>query len=133
MNNKKDKKLKIEDYFQNIAKLRNHRILENNYIHCKSEMKIFCLIHKKISITNYNNYKRSKFGCSCCSSLKDKSRPDYVKQKISKAHKGKSKNYISWLKGKKGPNHPNYKHGLGNKRAKNQEELNKLTIWKQTV
>lgn len=101
MNINNEKKIKIEEYFQNIAKLRNHKILENNYLTCKSTIKIFCLIHKKTYITNYKNYKRSKFGCLCCSSLKNISRPDYVKQKISKAHKGKPKNYISWLKGKK--------------------------------
>ena len=129
----KKQKLEIEKYFQNLAVLRNHTILENNYIHCKSEIKIFCLIHKKTYITNYKNYKRSKFGCLCCSSLKGKQRPDSVKQKIAETHRGKPKNYSSWLKGKTGPNHPKYKHGLGNVRAKTQNELIKLNIWKQTV
>ena len=129
----KDKNKKIEKFFENLAKLRNHQIVENNYLNCTSKIKIVCLTHNKIYITTYKNYKRSKFGCLCCSSLKGKSRPDYVKQKISKALKDKPKKYSSWLKGKKGNSHPCYKHGLGNIRAKNKNELKKLNIWKKVV
>lgn len=45
--------------------------------------------------------------------LKGRARPPEVRVKISKAHKGKPKKYPSWLKGKKGPSHPAYKHGKG--------------------
>ena len=48
--------------------------------------------------------------------LKGRPRPPEVRAKISKAHKGKPKNYVSYLKGRKGPDHPAYKHGKGGTR-----------------
>lgn len=39
-------------------------------------------------------------------------RPKEVRDKISKAHKGKPKSYPSYLKGLVGEKHPSYKHGL---------------------
>jgi hypothetical protein len=53
-----------------------------------------------------------------------KSRPIEVRQKISKALKGGKKNYESWLKNKKGPDHPAYKHGLGKTRYYNSSLYN---------
>lgn len=55
------------------------------------------------------------------------------KKNISKALKNKPKKYTSWLKGKKGKNHPAYKHGLGNTRADNPNELEKLKNLKTSV
>ena len=40
-------------------------------------------------------------------------RPKQVRDKISQAHKGKPKNYPSYLKGLTGEKHPAYKHGQG--------------------
>lgn len=46
--------------------------------------------------------------------LRGRARPPEVRAKISKAHKGKPKEYTSWLKGRKGLDHPAYKHGKSN-------------------
>lgn len=45
--------------------------------------------------------------------LKGRKRPKEVREAISRAHKGKPKNYPSYLKGKKGILHPSFKHGKG--------------------
>lgn len=57
-------------------------------------------------------------------------RPLEVRLKISAAHKGKPKLYTSWLKGRKGPAHPCYKHGKGKTR-----EYDNAThaAWKRSV
>lgn len=49
-------------------------------------------------------------------------RPPEVRQKISASLKGKKKNYVSWLKGRTGENHPSYKHGHGKRRVQIHEE-----------
>lgn len=54
--------------------------------------------------------------------LTGRPRPPEVREKISQSLKGKPKNYLSWLKGKTGPNHPSYKHGLGKRRVPVEEE-----------
>nr|AOC61649.1 putative H-N-H homing endonuclease [Gloeotilopsis planctonica] len=122
-----------QDFISNLAKSRNHQIVSGNYKHCKSEFKFKCLLHNQTYTTTYNNYKRSKYGLSCCSSLKGQKRPKCVKQKIAKALKGQTKKSISWLKNLKGNRHPAYKHGHGNSRAQTQEELLKLKEWKKSV
>jgi hypothetical protein len=94
---------------------------------------IKCLTHDQNYKTTYHNYERSKFGMPCCSSLKGKVRPHEVKQKIAETLQGKKKHYTSWLKGRKGQDHPSYKHGKGNVRASNIDELEKLIHWKQVV
>lgn len=53
-----------------------------------------------------------------------------MRAKISKAHKGVPKNYESWLKGRKGPDHPAFLHGKGATRA--YDHL-KHSAWKQGV
>ena len=58
-------------------------------------------------------------------------RPQEVRDKISKAHKGKPKDYQSWLKGQKGPDHPSYKHGLGV--ANREYDHEKNSSWIQRV
>lgn len=65
--------------------------------------------------------------------LTGRSRPKEVCEKISKALKGKPKKNVSWLKGRSGKDHPSFKHGKGNLRASNPEELAKLTHWKLAV
>lgn len=62
--------------------------------------------------------------------LTGRKRPPEVCEKISKAHKGKPKNYPSYLKGRTGPNHPSYKHGKGATRVYDHE---KHAAWKQGV
>lgn len=57
-------------------------------------------------------------------------RPPEVRAKISAAHKGKPKNYPSYLKGKQGPEHPAYKHGEGANRPYDPE---KTSIWIRAV
>lgn len=49
--------------------------------------------------------------------------PLEVREKISRALKGKKKNYTSWLKGRTGGNHPSYKHGQSKRRVPLGEEL----------
>nr|WDY12858.1 putative HNH homing endonuclease [Chloroidium sp. KL-2023a] len=58
--------------------------------------------------------------------LTGRPRPPEVRAKISKAHKGKPKNYPSHLKGKTGPAHPSYKHGQGSHRKYDPENT---TAW----
>lgn len=128
-----DIKKSINYFIIKIATSRNHKILDGVYSHCKSELTVMCLIHNQVYKTTYHNYKRSKFGTRCCSSLKGKPRTDEVKQKISRAHKDKPKKYVSWLKNLTGSKHPSYKHGRGKKRAETQEELTKLNFWKKAV
>lgn len=62
--------------------------------------------------------------------LKGRPRPPEVRAKISKAHKGKPKNYPSYLKGKTGTAHPSYKHGKGGNRI---YEADKTRIWVMAV
>ena len=57
-------------------------------------------------------------------------RPEQVRQKISAGQKGKPKNYPSWLKGRKGPDHPAYKHGEG---ANREYDPEKNSAWIQGV
>lgn len=54
--------------------------------------------------------------------LTGRKRPFEVRKKISDSHKGKKKNYTSWLKGRTGPDHPSYKHGQGKKRIPSGEQ-----------
>lgn len=54
--------------------------------------------------------------------LSGRPRPLEVREKISEAHKGKKKNYTSWLKGRTGPAHPAYKHGQGKRRVPYSEQ-----------
>lgn len=53
-------------------------------------------------------------------------RPAHVRAAISKANKGKPKDYPSHLLGKRGKNHPSYKHGQGSLRD---QEKDKLQAW----
>nr|YP_010732094.1 putative HNH homing endonuclease [Massjukichlorella minus]WDY13008.1 putative HNH homing endonuclease [Massjukichlorella minus] len=62
--------------------------------------------------------------------LKGRPRPQHVREAISKAHTGKSKNYPSYLKGKTGPLHPAYKNGKGYIR---QYDHKKQAAWIQGV
>lgn len=48
--------------------------------------------------------------------LKGRARFPEVRAKISKAHKGKPKKYVTWITGRKSTDHPAYKHGQGNTR-----------------
>lgn len=117
MNNLINKSIHEQNFIIKIANSRNHKILDGVYNHCKSELTVMCLTHNQIYKTTYNNYKRSKFGIRCCSSLKGKPRTYEVKQKISVALKGKPKKYASWLKNVTGSKHPSYKHGRGKKKS----------------
>ena len=62
--------------------------------------------------------------------LAGRKRPAEVCKKISESHKGKPKNYPSWLKGRTGLDHPAYKHGQGGNREYNHE---KHAAWIQGV
>ena len=63
--------------------------------------------------------------------LKGRPRPQEVRDKIRISNTGKPKNYDVWLKGRKGPNHPSYKHGKG---AANREyDHEKHAAWIQGV
>jgi hypothetical protein len=64
--------------------------------------------------------------------LTGRSRLKDVCEKISKALKGKPKKGVS-LKGRTGKDHPAFKHGKGNVRASNLNELEKLTHWRLSV
>ena len=64
--------------------------------------------------------------------LKGRARPQEVRDKISKAHKGKPKKHVSWLKGLKGPDHPSYKHGKGYNREYNYD-YSLHAAWIQSV
>ena len=131
MNILKPKQLNIEQKSKKYEKkliiltnLRGHKIINSSFKTKKSSLTLYCLKHNKTFITTICNYEQAKFGISCCAL-------ESAKNKISKVLKNKPKNYTSWLKGKTGKNHPAYKHGLGNTRAKNQTELNILKHWKQ--
>ena len=62
--------------------------------------------------------------------LKGRARPQDVRDKISRAHKGRPKKYTTWLKGRKGADHPSYKHGKGANREYDHE---KNSAWIQGV
>ena len=62
--------------------------------------------------------------------LKGRKRPKEVRDKISKALKGKPKTYPSHLEGLTGENHPAYKHGQG---ATRKYEYKKQSAWIQGV
>ena len=64
--------------------------------------------------------------------LTGRKRPKEVRDKISKAHKGKPKNYPSYLKGLTGAKHPSFKNGLS---ATRQYDYNyqKHAAWIQGV
>ena len=89
----------------NLVNLRGHKIINGNINTKQDIITLYCYKHQKIYKTTFSKYERDKFGITCCSY-------ESAKLKISKAHKGKPKKYTSWLKGKTGPNHPSYKHGL---------------------
>jgi len=61
-----------------------------------------------------------------------RARPVEVREKISRALKGKKKTSISWLKGLKGPNHPCYKHGKGKRRVP-PEDQDLYNAWLQGI
>jgi hypothetical protein len=123
-----------------ILQLRNHKLLfpfilsegfqnqkkKLEFKTADSELLIFCNKHLSSYKTTYENYIKAKFGCKCCSEPVRRS-------KISAALKGKPKTHVSWLEGRTGECHPSYKHGLGNRRAKDFETLNKLRNWKNQV
>ena len=54
--------------------------------------------------------------------LKGRPRPADVRKKIGDSHRGKPRNYDTWLKGRKGPDHPSYKHGKGGNREYDHEK-----------
>jgi hypothetical protein len=62
-------------------------------------------------ISNEDSQNEKKHG------LIGRPRPPEVREKIAAAHRGKKKNYTSWLKGRTGPDHPSFKHGLGKSRV----------------
>ena len=103
---------------------REHEILDGIYVNNRSVFKISCLKHRKIFDVVAGNYKQSRYGIPCCmptqfnaavckaAQLKKGSKLSLeTRAKISAALKGKSKNYRSWLKGRKGSDHPAFKHG----------------------
>lgn len=115
---------------QNLAKQRQHKLLTETYNGIKSNLEVFCLRHKTHNKTTYKKYMYSKWGCLCCAKdIWTKPRSNETREKISKAHKNKPKNYESWLKGKTGSKHPSYKHGLGNTRVINSEQIQRLNVW----
>ena len=122
----KEKSKEYEKKLTNLTNLRGHKIINSSFKTKESSLTLYCFKHNKTFITTLCNYERAKFGTSCCAS-------ESSKKKISKALKNKPKKYTSWLKGKKGKNHPAYKHGLGNTRAANPNELDKLKNWKKSV
>lgn len=117
-----------------LANQRSHLILTEKYDHFNSELIVFCQTHKKKHVTTFHKYKKTKLGCPCCALASwKKPRSKNVCEKISKSLKNKPKKYTSWLLGKTGSSHPAYKHGKGNIRASNKNELLVLKKWKQQV
>jgi hypothetical protein len=78
--------------------------------------------------------KNTKWGCYCCTQAsRRRAKSSKVREKISKTLKNKPKQYKSWLLGKTGPSHPAYKHGKGNARSTDKNELLLLKQWKKNV
>lgn len=130
----KKKELRALQEIKKLAKLRFHSILTEKYEYYNSELIVFCQLHKTKHVTTFHKYKKTTLGCPCCAKVsKKKPRNKRTKEKISKSLKNKPKKYTSWLLGKTGPAHPSYKHGKGNTRASNPNEVVSLKTWKQQV
>ena len=84
-------------------------------------MKIHCLKPKESHEVIAVNYKRTSCGMPCCLLSKRRATAAETNRKLSpesrakqiQALKNYTKNHPSWLKVKKGPDHPAYKHGKG--------------------
>jgi hypothetical protein len=64
--NQKTHREKSFESFLDLVEERGHKFISGTYKNIRSEICIYCPIHKSLSTTTFFNYKRSKTGLRCC-------------------------------------------------------------------